>query len=116
MKNIILILFFCFITKVIFSQNINSSLTDICIFKNRSTLPKFIFFNPNFQLIKSTASIYNQPNLYIDNKLKMSFMYNYKPNEAFFCKKEYELEKKINFPIKFRLATFEYTYKLEYNK
>ena len=32
---------------------------------------------------------------------------------GFFCKKEWQLEKAIKIPIKFRLGTFEYSNKLE---
>ena len=115
MRNITILLFLVFLSKINFGQIPNYFPIDLGLVKKKIILPTIIINKLNYQLIKNSKFIQYSP-ITSSNIQKVSFIYNYKPNQAFFCKKEYELEKKINFPIKFRLATYEYTYKLEYNK
>lgn len=66
-----------------------------------------IFFN---QKIEKTSVFHRQRFSKEIKKIPQAYCYN---ELAFFCKLEVKIEKKINFPFKFRLGTVDHTDYLE---
>ncbi len=62
-------------------------------------------YQPKTIIKKDSSFLFSKPFTFSSNYQTLGW--------GFFCQKEWQLEKAIKIPIKFRLGTFEYTNKLE---
>ncbi len=101
---IISLLFLIINLSILNIKNVYIILIFFCGFNNSATSQFNEKRNSQFAK-KDSSSLFSKPFSISSNYQSLGW--------GFFCKKEWQLEKAIKIPIKFRLGTFEYSNKLE---